>query len=318
MSVSAELLTGLEHFISVADFTPEQLQAMLAYALRQKQVFQAGGLAPTLSRKTLAMIFEKPSLRTRVSFEAAMTQLGGHAINLDQHHIGLGKRESVEDTARVLGRMCDAIMARTFSHDAVKTLAAHAGVPVINGLTDWLHPCQAMGDMLTILERFGKIEGLTLVFVGDGNNVARSLSMACAQLGANFVLACPAGYELEESWLAQCRDVAASRSCIEVTHDPHASVRGAQVIYTDTWVSMGQEEEKQERLRDFAGFQVDESLLSQADSEAIVMHCLPAYRGNEITDAVMDGPRSVVFAQAENRLHFQRALLELLIAGPQR
>jgi len=311
------LLKDIRNFVTLADFTGEQLDALLQYARRQKETFKAGRLAPTLSRRTLAMIFEKPSLRTRVSFEAAMTQLGGHAINLDQQHIGLGKRESVEDAARVLGRMCDAIMARTFSQQAVETLAAHAGVPVINGLTDKLHPCQAMGDMLTILERFGKIQGLTVVFVGDGNNVARSLSMACAKLGANFILSCPAGYELEAQWLDACRAASDGRCEIRIENDPAKAVAEADVIYTDTWVSMGQEKEKQKRLQDFRPYQVNDNLLSAAKRDAVVMHCLPAYRGNEITDSVIDGPRSVVFEQAENRLHFQRALLEVLIVGPQ-
>jgi ornithine carbamoyltransferase len=266
----------------------------------------------------LAMIFEKPSLRTRVSFEVGMAQLGGHAVNLDQKDIGLGKRESVEDVARVLGRMCDIIMARTFSQEAVDKLAQYSGVPVINGLTDYLHPCQAMADIMTVLEHFGKLSGLTLAFIGDGNNVARSLAMACAQLGMNFVLTCPPKYELEQSWLDRCQEVAGSRGKIEmIVGDAKKAVASAQVLYTDTWVSMGQEAEKEKRVKEFAGFQINEELLAAAPKEAIVLHCLPAYRGTEITDAVMDGPQSRVFEEAENRLHFQRALMELLVAGPQ-
>ncbi len=318
MTVDIKKLTGLKSFICTSDFSCDQVYAMLQYAIAQKVEAKAGRLAPTLSRKTLAMIFEKPSLRTRVSFEAGMSQLGGHAINLDQHHIGLGKRESVEDVARVLGSMCDGIMARTFAHDNVIKLAQHSGVPTINGLSDYLHPCQAMADVMTVMEHFGKVSGLTMAFIGDGNNVARSLAMVCAQLGMNFVLACPPKFELEQEWFDRCNEIAGGRSKIEmIVGDAKRAVAGAQVIYTDTWVSMGQEAEKEQRVREFAGFQVNEELLAAAPSEAIVLHCLPAYRGTEITDAVMDGPQSRVFEEAENRLHFQRALMELLMAGPQ-
>ncbi len=317
MKSAAKILCGLKKFICTCDFSPEQLHAMLQYAIVQKAQVKAGRLAPTLSRKTLAMIFEKPSLRTRVSFEAGMSQLGGHAINLDQKDIGIGKRESVEDIARVLGRMCDVIMARTFAHETVEKLAAHSGVPVINGLTDYLHPCQAMADVMTVMEHFQKLSGLTLAFVGDGNNVARSLSMVCAKLGMNFVLACPPKYELEAEWLDRCRQMAEGGAAIEmIVGDAKKAVANAQVIYTDTWVSMGQEAEKEQRIREFAGFQINEELLAGAPAEAIVLHCLPAYRGTEITDAVMDGKQSKVFDEAENRLHFQRALMELLVAGP--
>jgi ornithine carbamoyltransferase len=315
---NTKILSGLKHFICTSQFSNEQVYAMLQYAIAQKALAKAGRLAPTLSRKMLAMIFEKPSLRTRVSFEVGMAQLGGHAVNLDQKDIGMGKRESVEDVARVLGRMCDCIMARTFSQEAVDKLAQYSGVPVINGLTDYLHPCQAMADIMTVLEHFGKLSGLTLAFIGDGNNVARSLAMACAQLGMNFVLTCPPKYELEQSWLDRCQEVADGRSKIEmIVGDAKKAVASAQVLYTDTWVSMGQEAEKEQRVKEFAGFQINEELLAAAPKEAIVLHCLPAYRGTEITDAVMDGPQSRVFEEAENRLHFQRALMELLVAGPQ-
>jgi ornithine carbamoyltransferase len=317
MKPAAKLLSGLKHFICTSQFAGEQLQAMLEYAIVQKAQAKAGRLAPTLSRKTLAMIFEKQSLRTRVSFEAGMSQLGGHAINLDQKDIGIGQRESIEDIARVLGRMCDIIMARTFAQSTVDKLATHSGVPVINGLTDYLHPCQAMADIMTVLEHFGRLGGLTFAFVGDGNNVARSLSMTCAKLGMNFVLACPPQYELEEEWLQRCRAVGGGARVETIVGDAKKAVASAQVIYTDTWVSMGQEAEKEQRVREFQGFQVNEELLAAAPKEAIVLHCLPAYRGTEITDAVMDGPQSRVFEEAENRLHFQRALMELLVAGPQ-
>lgn len=318
MKSSAKILSGMKKFICTSEYSGEQLYEMLQYAIVQKAQAKAGRLAPTLSRKTLAMIFEKQSLRTRVSFEAGMSQLGGHAINLDQKDIGIGQRESIEDVARVLGRMCDIIMARTFAQSTVDKLAEYSGVPVINGLTDYLHPCQAMADIMTVLEQFGKLNGLTFTFVGDGNNVARSLSMTCAKLGMNFVLACPPKYELEQEWLDRCRQVAGGGARIEmIVGEPKKAVASAQVIYTDTWVSMGQEAEKQQRLREFAGFQVNEDLLAAAPKEAIVLHCLPAYRGTEITDGVMDGSQSRVFEEAENRLHFQRALMELLVAGPQ-
>jgi ornithine carbamoyltransferase len=315
---NSKLLTGLKHFICTSQLSSDQLYAVLQYAIAQKSQAKAGRLAPTLSRKTLAMVFEKQSLRTRVSFEVAMSQLGGHAINLDQKDIGLGKRESVPDVARVLGRMCDGIMARTFSQKTVDLLAQHSGVPTINGLSDYLHPCQATADVMTVLEHFGRLAGLTMAFIGDGNNVARSLAMLCAQLGMNFVLACPPGYELEKEWLDRCRQVAGERARIEmVVGDAKKAVAAAQVLYTDTWVSMGQEAEKAKRVKEFQGYQLNEELLAAAPKEAIVLHCLPAYRGTEITDAVMDGPQSRVFEEAENRLHFQRALLELLMAGPQ-
>lgn len=318
MKPASKLLSNLKNFICTGDFSGDQLHAMLQYAIAQKAQAKAGRLAPTLSRKNLAMIFEKPSLRTRVSFEAGISQLGGHAINLDQKDIGIGRRESIEDVAHVLGRMCDIIMARTFAQSTVDKLAECSGVPVINGLTDQLHPCQAMADIMTAMEQFGKVNGLTFVFVGDGNNVARSLSVTCAKLGMNFVLACPPGYELDEEWLGRCRDMAGGTAKIEmIVGDAKKAVADAQVIYTDTWVSMGQEGEKEQRIKEFTGFQVNEDLLAAAPKEAIVLHCLPAYRGTEITDAVMDGPQSRVFEEAENRLHFQRALMELLVAGPQ-
>ncbi len=318
MKPAIKLLSGLKNFICTSQLSGEQVYAMLQYAIAQKAQAKAGRLAPTLSRKTLAMIFEKPSLRTRVSFEVGMSQLGGHAINLDQKDIGIGKRESVEDVARVVGRMCDVIMARTFAQKTVDKLAQYSGVPVINGLTDYLHPCQAMADVMTVLEHFGKVSGLTLAFIGDGNNVARSLAMVCAQLGMNFVLACPPKYELERSWLDRCQEIAGDQAKIEmIVGDAKKAVSCAQVLYTDTWVSMGQEAEKAQRIQEFAGFQVNEELLAAAPKEAIVLHCLPAYRGTEITDVVMDGPQSRVFEEAENRLHFQRALTELLVAGPQ-
>lgn len=243
----------IKDFISLDDFSGQQLQGLLDRAIADKALFSDGRLPARLARKTLVMIFEKPSLRTRVSFEVAMTQLGGSALNLTQAEIGLDQREAVQDVARVLGRLCDAVMARTFSHELIEQLAGHCPVPVINGLSDRRHPAQAMADLMTVTEHFGEMGGKTLVFIGDGNNVARSLATACAKLNVKFILACPKGYELERS-LAAAPD-AAGDSCT-VVHDPKAAVTDADVIYTDTWVSMGQEEEKQKRLKVFAPFQV--------------------------------------------------------------
>lgn len=301
----------IKDFINLADFGGRQLQLLLDKAIGEKALFQSGKLPATLGRKTLAMIFEKASLRTRVSFEAAMTNLGGHAIYLTREDIGLGARETVQDIARVLGRMCDGIMARTYSHEFVEQLGRFAAVPVINALTDYSHPCQAMADLMTAQERLGALAGKTITFVGDGNNVARSLAVACAKLRMKFVLACPKGYELEDAFVESLgKD---GRDSYSVSNDPSAAVKSADVIYTDTWVSMGQEDHKQDRLKDFAGFQVNSELLSAAPAGAIVMHCLPAYRGCEITDETFEAHAETIFEEAENRLHFQRTLLNVLI-----
>ncbi|MBS3734278.1 MAG: ornithine carbamoyltransferase [Phycisphaerae bacterium] len=296
-------------FVNILDFTSEALRAMLERAVERKAAFEAGQLEPCLQRRTLAMVFEKPSLRTRVSFEAAMTHLGGHAIYLAPADIGLGQREPVRDVARVLGRMCDGIVARTFAHETVEELARHAPVPVINALSDRAHPCQAMADMMTIRQRLGDPAGRTLAFVGDGNNVARSLAALSARLSVRFVLACPAGYELDAEFLAGLPPEAN----VAVCHDPRAAVAEADVIYTDTWVSMGQEDEKARRRREFAAFQINAKLLAAGRDDAVVMHCLPAYRGCEITDEAFEAHAETVFEQAGNRLHFQRALLEMLL-----
>ncbi len=260
------------------------------------------------------MIFEKPSLRTRVSFAVAMTQLGGNGLLLRQEEVGIGSREPVQDVARVLSGMCDGIMARTFEHEKITGLAKWATVPVINGLTDYSHPCQAMADLMTLKERFGKLEGRTMAFIGDGNNVVRSLSIACGKFGMRFILASPATYELPgedvDRIMAQVPNLD-----FEVTSDPIEAVREADCIYTDTWVSMGQEAEKARRIKDFKGFQVDDKLLSAAPSHAVLLHCLPAYRGLEISEEAIEGPQSLVFAQAENRLHFQKGLLAVLMGG---
>jgi ornithine carbamoyltransferase len=298
-------------FIDISQFSSKQLGALLDRALADKKLFRAGKLPATLERKTLAMIFEKPSLRTRVSFEVAMTQLGGHALYLTQADIGLGKREPVQDVARVLGGMCDGIMGRTFSHKLMEDLGRLCPKPVINGLTDYSHPCQALADLLTVHELRGKLAGLTLVFVGDGNNVARSLADSCARLGMRFVLSAPPGYELEAKYVASLASFGPGVYRLEA--DPGKALAEADVIYTDTWVSMGQEAQQQRRRADFAPYQLDAKLLSRAKAGAIVLHCLPAYRGFEITEEVFEAHASSILQQAENRLHFQRSLLNVLL-----
>ena len=248
------------------------------------------------------MLFEKPSLRTRVSFETAMLRLGGHALNLRPDEVGLGTREPPRDVARVLGGMVDGIMARLFAHGTLTELAEHSPVPVINGLTDHSHPCQALADALTLIERFGDLSGITVAYVGDGNNVARSLAVVCDKLQASFRCCTPAGYELD-----------AGRTPVEAFTDPVAAVKDVQVVYTDTWTSMGQEAEKAKRIADFAGFEVNDALLQHAAADAVVLHCLPAYRGSEISDAVMESDRCLAFPQAHNRLHAQVAVLATLL-----
>ena len=304
----------MTHFTCIADCTAAKLEHTLKVALRlKKQLRETGRNDPILAGKTLAMIFEKPSLRTRVSFAVAMTQLGGNGLLLRQEEVGLGTREPVQDVARVLSGMCDGIMARTFEHEKVAGLAKWATVPVINGLTDQSHPCQAMADLMTLQEHFGQLRGRVVAFIGDGNNVARSLAIACGRFGMKFVLASPRGYEFPPDEVARLRHQA-PESELRVTHDPFEAVRDADAICTDTWVSMGQESEKDRRMKEFAGFQVDEKLLAAAPGHAVVLHCLPAYRGMEISDAVMEGPRSLIFPEAENRLHFQKGLLAVLLA----
>ncbi len=305
----------MKHFTAIAACSTAELEHVLDVAARLKQQLKKTGCNdPILERKTLAMIFEKPSLRTRVSFAVAMTQLGGNGLLLRQEEVGIGSREPVQDVARVLSGMCDGIMARTFEHEKITGLAKWATVPVINGLTDYSHPCQAMADLMTLRERFGTLKGRTLAFIGDGNNVVRSLSIACGKFGMRFILASPGTYELPsddvDRIMAQVPDLD-----FQVTSDPIEAVREADCIYTDTWVSMGQEAEKARRVKDFKGFEVDSKLLSAAPAHAVVLHCLPAYRGLEISDETIEGPQSLVFAQAENRLHFQKGLLAVLMGG---
>jgi len=305
----------MKHFISISGHSVEELAHLLDVAARLKREFREDRRnRPLLQGRTLAMIFEKPSLRTRVSFTVAMHHLAGEVLMLRQEEVGLGAREPASDVARVLSCMCDGIMARTFEHQKVLDLARWASVPVINGLTDFSHPCQAMADLMTIQEHFGSLAGRTLAFIGDGNNVARSLCVACGKFSMRFVLATPSMYRLPQSDIDRIMQQVPDME-LAITQDPTEAVRRADVIYTDTWVSMGQEAEKQQRIKDFSAYRIDESLMRCAPAHAIVLHCLPAYRDAEISDAVIEGPQSKVFAQAENRLHFQKGLLAVLMAG---
>ena len=305
----------MKHFLDLASWPTRELEYLLELALSLKMEWQTGGNRPILQNKTLAMIFQKPSLRTRVSFEMAMRHLGGGAVMLGPQEIGLGQRESIPDIARVLSGYVQGIMARVFHHDHLAQLAGHSRVPVINGLSDSRHPCQALADMLTIQEHFGRLKGLRLAYAGDGNNVASSLALACAHYGLAFSIATPEGYEMEKTIRGQAFEIASRNgSVLEMHTRPEAAVAEADVVYTDTWVSMGQEAQAAERLAEFEGFQLNRRLMNFAKPEAIIMHCLPAHRGDEITDELMDGEQSKVFEQAENRLHAQKALLAHLLA----
>jgi ornithine carbamoyltransferase len=305
----------MKHFISIADHTTQELRHLLDVARRlKKQHKETGRNDPIFAGKTLAMIFEKPSLRTRVSFAVAMAHLGGEGLILRDEEVGLDVREPVQDVARVLSGMCDGIMARTFQHDKIERLAKYASVPVINGLTDHSHPCQAMADLMTIEEHFGDLKGRTLTFVGDANNVARSLAEGCGRFGMRFIMAAPAGYEFSSEDEDRIMTAVPELDFV-VERNPEESVREADVVCTDTWVSMGQESQKQKRLSDFHGYIVDERLMAVAPKHAVVIHCLPAYRGYEISEAVLEGPQSLVYQEAENRLHFQKGLLAVLMGG---
>jgi len=299
-------------FVTVGDWRPEELREALALAAHLKREHRAGiPHQDVLRGKTLAMIFQKPSLRTRVSFEVGMTQLGGHALYLGPEDIKLGKRETTEDIALNLSRYVDGIMARVFGHEVVEELARSATVPVINGLSDLHHPCQALGDMLTILEKRGELRGTVLAFIGDGNNVAHSLIEASARLGLRFRIACPPGHEPSAEIVAAAQ---AEGGEVEVLHDPQQAARGADVLYTDVWASMGQEAEAEARRKRFQGFTVDVELVEKANRGCLVMHCLPAHYGEEITYEASRLPNSVLFDQAENRLHAQKAILALLLS----
>jgi ornithine carbamoyltransferase len=300
--------SSLHHLIDLCDWDGERIRKLLKEATRLKKAHAAGRNKPVLQGRVLGLIFEKPSLRTRVSFQAGMAQLGGEAIFLTQTESGLGKRESLPDIARTLSQFVDAVVLRTYRHETVEDFARWSSCPVINGLSDYAHPCQALGDLLTLSEVFdGKLTGRTLAFVGDGNNVARSLALACAKVGVQFVLSAPAGYGFDARFLDMYRAEFGAEPVQEP--DPHRAVAGADVIYTDVWASMGQEDQADERRRCFAAYQLNDALLSHAPPHVRVMHCLPAHRGEEITDSVLDGPHSVVFEQAGNRMHAQKALL---------
>jgi ornithine carbamoyltransferase len=301
-------------FLRVNDWKPEELVQVLDIAERLKARQEQRIEHHHLPGRTLGMIFQKPSTRTRVSFEVGISQLGGTGLYLAAGDLQLGRGETIKDTARVLSRYLDAVMIRTYSQADVDELAAHADIPVINGLTDDFHPCQALADVMTIRERFGTLEGVRVAYLGDGNNVCHSLMVACAKLGMNFTAATPEGYEPSEEvvgWAqAAARD---SRGSVAVRRDPREAAEGADVLYTDVWTSMGQEEERDRRLRDLAAYRIDDDLLRLASDRSVVLHCLPAHYGEEITEDVLYGPRSAVWDQAENRLHAQKALMALVI-----
>ena len=302
------------HFVDLFSLSADSASDLLRMAIDLKRNDREGQRPLLLSGRTLGLFFEKPSLRTRVSFEAAIAQLGGSAIFLRDKDVGIGVRESVADFARVISQYVDALAVRTFAHATVQELALHATIPVVNALSDAAHPCQAMADMLTIRETCGRLEGVKLVFVGDGNNVARSLAVAAALLGLEFILAAPIGYEFPGDFRAQF-SAAFPNIPLVVEHEPDRAVAGADVVYTDVWASMGQEHEAERRRAAFQPFQVDADLLRRARADAVFLHCLPAHRGEEVTAEVLDGPSNRVILQAANRLHFQKALLLWLIQG---
>jgi ornithine carbamoyltransferase len=297
-------------FTRVADWSREELLEVLDLAGELKRLQGDREEHHLLPGRTLGMIFQKPSTRTRVSFEVGIYQLGGTGLYLSAADLQLGRGETIRDTAVVLSRYLDAIMIRTFKQSDVEELAENASIPVINGLTDSSHPCQALADVMTIRERFGRFEGLKVVYLGDGNNVCASLMVACAKLGVNFVAATPPGYEPDDEAVQIAR---AAGGDVELTNDPHAAVEGADVLYTDVWTSMGQDDERERRLKDLAGYGIDAELVARANERAIVLHCLPAHYGEEIAEDVLYGPHSAIWDQAENRLHTQKALMALVI-----
>ncbi len=301
-------------FLTLSDYSKEEIEYLLHLALELKEKQQDGERYTPLSGKTLAMIFEKPSTRTRVSFEVGMVQLGGHALHLSSRDLQIGRGETIADTARVLSEYVDAIMIRTFEHEKVEELAHYATIPVINGLTDDDHPCQALADLLTIYEVKGKLQGLKLAYIGDGNNMAHALMLAAAKVGMDCAIASPKGYEPKETIVKKAKHIASENGAtIVVTNDPYEAVANADVVYTDVWASMGQEAEANERMRVFTPFQVNEALVQQAKQDFIFLHCLPAHRGEEVTEGIIDGTHSYIFQQAGNRLHAQKALLVSLL-----
>ncbi len=299
-------------FLAITDLTRKEIEAVYQLATELKQKVKKGEAHPLLAGKTLGMIFQKPSARTRVSFEVGMVQLGGHAVYLAPTDIQMGKRESTADIARVLSRYVDGLMARVFAHEDVLQLAAYASVPVVNGLSDLLHPCQVLSDLFTIGEHKGRMEGLTIAWVGDGNNVANSWLNMATRFALKLRLGIPEGYDPDPEILSSAKKAGLSE--IEIVRDPREAVKDADVIYTDVWASMGQEAEAEKRKAVFRPYQVNGELVALAKPDVVVMHCLPAHRGDEITDDVMDGPHSIVFDQAENRLHVQKALLVKLMS----
>jgi len=303
----------MKHFLAVSDLASGEVQDLLDVAIKLKEEYFKKGNAPYFKGKVLGMIFQKPSLRTRVSFDMAMRHCGGDALYLSPNEIGLGKRESIADISRVLSGYVHALMARVFDHAHVLELAKWSEIPVVNGLSDYNHPCQGMADALTIQEKFGKAKGLNVTYVGDGNNVAVSLMHVSAKLGWNFTIANPEDHDITPKAIDVAKEIAKETgSQFKFLRDPHEAVKGAHVIYTDTWTSMGQEEETAKREKVFPPYQVNAQLVSEADKDVIVMHCLPAHRNHELTDEVADGPHSVIFPQAHNRLHAQKAILARL------
>ncbi len=304
----------MKDLISLHDLTSEEVEQILKLALKLKDENKKGIAHHILKGKTLGMIFTKSSTRTRVSFEVGMTQLGGYPLFLSANDIQLGRGETIADTARVLERYLDGIMIRTYAHEDVLELAECANIPVINALTDLLHPCQVLADLQTTYEHKGKLEGLKLAYIGDGNNMAHSLMYGCAKAGMNCAVATPAGYECDSEVVANAKDdFKASGKELIITNDPVEAIKNADVVYTDTWVSMGQEAQKQEKIKVFGDYQVNAKLFANAHDDALFMHCLPAYRGFEVTEDVIDGPNSVIFDEAENRLHAQKAVMALLM-----
>ena len=304
----------MKDLISLHDLTSEEVKSLLQLGIKLKAELKAGKEHHILKVKTLGMIFTKSSTRTRVSFEVGMTQLGGYPLFLSSNDIQLGRGESIYDTAKVLERMLDGIMIRTYAHQDVLDLAEYANIPVINALTDLLHPCQVLADLMTAYEHKGRLEGLKLAYIGDGNNMAHSLMYGCAKAGMDCAIAAPEGYQCDSGVVENAKDdfKKSGRELI-ITSDPVEAIKNADIVYTDTWVSMGQESEKEERQKLFMPYQVNGELFKHADSEAIFMHCLPAYRGYEVTEDVIDGEHSVIFDEAENRLHAQKAVMATLM-----
>jgi ornithine carbamoyltransferase len=308
-----EQLKGRD-FTRMAAWSPEDIKTVLDLADELKELQRNREEHRLLPGRTLGMIFQKPSTRTRVSFEVGISQLGGHGLYLRADDLQLGRGETIKDTAVVLSRYLDAIMIRTYSQDDVEELAQYASIPVINGLTDVAHPCQALADLMTIRERMGRLSGVKVAYLGDGNNVCASLMLGASKFGMRFIAATPAGYEPEEDVVKSARRSAVqSGGTVELTTDPGAAARGADVLYTDVWTSMGQDAERERRLKELAGFGIDAEMVSAAASEAIVLHCLPAHYGEEITEEVLYGPQSAAWDEAENRLHAQKALLALIV-----